>query len=205
MRRAPARASKAAAARTARMRSGAGVFDSDEEGEAPPPVDVAATVAAPVGSACDALGAAARLVLPWVADPRALRCAGRASAAVPLTKMQQLLLSCPTLDLHLLRSQIEGHEGLLETGDLRHYFKWHRRAPRGSAPDSQSVGWQDFRAVALALHRELQARREVATSLPDLYEADWVDLAAQPAAGALDAPGEPPVRRSARLWSGRRG
>ena len=63
LRRPPTRASKAATARTARMRSGAGVFDSDEEGEAPPPVDVAAT-AAGSASACDALGAAARLVLP---------------------------------------------------------------------------------------------------------------------------------------------
>ena len=170
-------------------RNGAGVFDSDEDGEGLPPPAARAPR--------DVVGAAARLVLPWVADPRALRCAGRASAAVPLTRMQQLLLSCPALDLHLLRSQMESHEGLLETGDLRHYFKWHRRSP--------SVKWPEFRAVALALHRDVQARRVVHTTLPDLYEADWVDLSTQQAAGALDAPGGPSgVRRSARLQAAAR-
>ena len=54
--------------------------------------------------------------------------------------------------------------------------------------------------MALALHRDVQARREVHTTLPDLYEADWVDLTTQQAASAaLDAQDGPPVRRSTRL------
>ena len=99
-------------------------------------------------------------------------------------------------DFQKLQMQISEHVGSLETGDLRHYFKWFVK--------KKQFTLTLFKELALILHKSAKQRemqREIHRKLDTagLYDADWIDVKSGRRDIDVNPGREAGVRRSARL------